>query len=205
MKTRTKLVVPMLVAVMFVFGSLGTANAAFITWELTTDVGFSGEISIDETIAEATAAGDLDPFGRIFWGDFENNWEFAAGPVTFSPGTGQVFAGTATSNWVMVDENLDIIMWRICVVTGPAGSSCSPSLTPAFLYQQWDSPPFTSDSTFLNVLTGGGGIAALSSNDDRYAINGVWTRVPEPSTLLLFGIGLLALGFLHRRRKVTAT
>jgi hypothetical protein len=55
---------------------------------------------------------------------------------------------------------------------------------------------------FDNVGPGAGRGVAIPINDDR-GINGLVSVVPEPSTYLLMGTGLLALAMTARRRKVS--
>lgn len=73
----------------------------------------------------------------------------------------------------------------------------------SYLFAKYDGPNYGSEVWYIGNLTGMNTIPAFGG---QYGLSG-WTlfgpggtSVPEPGTLVLFGVGLMGIGLLRRRR-----
>ena len=163
--------------------------------------------------AKSGFTGDVDMYA-IHIGD---TGAFSA-TVTLLPDAGfydsQIFLFDSAGIGVLTNDDGVGIGLRSSI---PIGSLAGPAGLYFLAISDWNNDPVSADGrifpdTFSGVWgpTGSGGALPISGwNNDiwdpetgRYtiALTGVTAAVPEPATLAIFGIGLVGLGFMRRRR-----
>ena len=170
-----------LAALLLAFSTV--SQASLITFTFTTDLPspsadgfFGGYITFDSS--------DVSPGNSVSAASFVD-WGFTFGSDM------AIFAADGTASFVLGLDTITfdafggITSWAICVTT--PGSGCSVSEFPGF---------YSDSAGNLNYTLGAGGV--FNSN-----VNGSWEGVavvPEPYTVFLFGMGLVALGLVRRRQ-----
>ena len=90
--------------------------------------------------------------------------------------------GFTAGSFITFDAFPQITTWAICATTPPG---CLATQDPGF---------FSDSSGNLNFATADG------QGEFNFPVEQIWTRVPEPGTLALLGIGLLGMGLARRRK-----
>ena len=176
MRSRTKKF--LLVVLLLSLGPIA-AQADPITFNLTTDLEapsdstlfFEGFITFDST--DVFAGNTVYSSSFLDWG-FTWGTDLAVSPGT--PGAGWVLGYDS----ITFDALAEITTWSICVSTP---NDCLYSSNPGF---------FSDSNGNLNNTYAGG-----STN---YGVEQTWTKVPEPGTLALLGLGLIAIAARRSRK-----
>jgi hypothetical protein len=139
----------------------------------------------NENITSTLAVLDAVNHNIIYLGSY-----LASSPGAVSTPLGASISGTGTGSSGTITSNVDTIYYYdvkagstsdLIRVTNPAGTV------------NW-----TTD--WANLLVGGGNVAAVS-HIDVFGVAGSTPRVPEPTSLALFGVGMLGTGLVARRRR----
>ncbi|MGA2185280.1 MAG: PEP-CTERM sorting domain-containing protein [Bryobacteraceae bacterium] len=124
---------------------------------------------------------------------------------TFSGPVGTILLGGITSTVGNTDESLGIYntangatQWIIQGGVNVVGSSFTPSFSSFGLIFKLGANTFFYSQNSLPAYVNG---VATSLPDSRFALFQYADAVPEPGTMVLFGIGALALGLIPRLRK----
>lgn len=171
------------------------AHAAFITGT------FSGLAANSERVQGVEMFGNFDG-ARIFGSfGFETEPGGSSGPAwlnfevpgivtyDFTSGTGALFSSSGTTRTIDIShDNFTPEPSGHLIITGPASSL----------------DPFDPGAILLEYFSGHFGARRGPTADivfDRFAFDAPPNSIPEPATLALFGMGLLCVASLGRRRR----
>lgn len=186
-----------------------TSPAAGTTYqEVYASAAFSGSITVDTATFFQWAAGPIDS------ATYDISFYYAANSFGSQSTTLSDNLGSLLSDWgnftlsgnlpttltfqgaaFTYDPSVADLLMQVSVigVTDPAGAN---STNPGYLQADYSGGSLVSDSvgfsdpTYNSANSGGGLVTQFSRSS-----------VPEPSGLALFGVGLVAISFIHRRRR----